>query len=49
MLEHAIDVGRGGVYLQLTPAQYAKLRLLVHIKARQRRCTLDTAAQSMMC
>jgi hypothetical protein len=26
MLEHAIDTGRGGVYLRLTPAQYAKLR-----------------------
>jgi hypothetical protein len=26
MLEYAIDVGRGGVYLKLTPGQYAKLR-----------------------
>jgi hypothetical protein len=26
MLEYAIDVGRGGVYLRLTPAQYAKLK-----------------------
>jgi hypothetical protein len=26
MLEHAIDTGRGGVYLRLTPAQYAKLK-----------------------
>jgi hypothetical protein len=25
-LEYAIEVGRGGMYLQLTPAQYAKLR-----------------------
>jgi hypothetical protein len=28
MLEHAIDTGRGGVYLRLTPAQYASLRRL---------------------
>jgi hypothetical protein len=26
MLEYAIDVGRGGIYLRLTPEQYAKLR-----------------------
>jgi hypothetical protein len=26
MLEYAIDVGRGGVYLRLTPEQYAKLK-----------------------
>jgi hypothetical protein len=26
MLEHAIEVGRGGVYLKLTPDQYARLR-----------------------
>ena len=26
MLEHAIETGRGGVYLRLTPDQYAKLR-----------------------
>jgi hypothetical protein len=26
MLEHAIETGRGGVYLRLTPAQYARLR-----------------------
>jgi hypothetical protein len=26
MLEHAIDTGRGGVYLRLTPAQYARLK-----------------------
>ncbi len=26
MLEHAIDTGRGGIYLALTPEQYAKLR-----------------------
>lgn len=26
MLEYAIEVGRGGVYLRLTPGQYAKLR-----------------------
>ena len=26
MLEHAIETGRGGVYLRLTPAQYAKLQ-----------------------
>ena len=26
MLEHAIDTGRGGVYLKLTPEQYAKLK-----------------------
>ena len=26
MLEHAIDTGRGGVYLQLTQGQYARLR-----------------------
>jgi hypothetical protein len=26
MLEHAIETGRGGVYLRLTPEQYAKLR-----------------------
>jgi hypothetical protein len=26
MLEDAIDVGRGGVYLRLTPEQYRKLR-----------------------
>ena len=25
MLEHAIETGRGGVYLRLTPEQYAKL------------------------
>jgi hypothetical protein len=25
MLEHAIEMGRGGVYLRLTPEQYAKL------------------------
>jgi hypothetical protein len=25
MLEHAIDVGRGGLYLRLTPEQYRKL------------------------
>jgi hypothetical protein len=27
MLEHAIETGRGGVYLRLTPAQYGRLRL----------------------
>jgi hypothetical protein len=26
MLEHAIDVGRGGIYLRLTPDQYSRLR-----------------------
>jgi hypothetical protein len=26
MLEHAIETGRGGVYLRLTPEQYARLR-----------------------
>jgi hypothetical protein len=26
MLEDAIDVGRGGVYLRLTPEQYRKVR-----------------------
>jgi hypothetical protein len=26
MLEHAIENGRGGVYLRLTPEQYARLR-----------------------
>jgi hypothetical protein len=26
MLEHAIETGRGGVYLKLTPEQYTKLR-----------------------
>jgi hypothetical protein len=26
LLEHAIDVGRGGLYLNLTPEQYRKLR-----------------------
>ena len=26
MLEHAIKTGRGGVYLRLTPDQYARLR-----------------------
>jgi hypothetical protein len=26
MLEHAIETGRGGVYLRLTPDQYRKLR-----------------------
>jgi hypothetical protein len=26
MLEHAIETGRGGVYLKLTPEQYARLR-----------------------
>jgi hypothetical protein len=26
MLEHAIDTGRGGVYLRLTPKQYASLK-----------------------
>jgi hypothetical protein len=26
MLEHAIDNGRGGVYLRLTPDQYSRLR-----------------------
>jgi hypothetical protein len=26
MLEHAIETGRGGLYLNLTPGQYAKLR-----------------------
>jgi hypothetical protein len=26
MLEHAIETGRGGIYLKLTPAQYARLR-----------------------
>jgi hypothetical protein len=25
-LEHAIEMGRGGIYLRLTPEQYAKLR-----------------------
>lgn len=25
MLEYAIEVGRGGIYLRLTPGQYAKL------------------------
>jgi hypothetical protein len=28
MLEHAIETGRGGVYLRLTPDQYARLRRL---------------------
>jgi hypothetical protein len=26
MLESAIEVGRGGIYLRLTPEQFAKLR-----------------------
>ena len=26
MLEHAIENGRGGLYLRLTPDQYARLR-----------------------
>jgi hypothetical protein len=26
MLEHAIETGRGGVFLRLTPDQYARLR-----------------------
>jgi hypothetical protein len=26
MMEYAIDVGRGGIYLKLTPEQYAKLK-----------------------
>ena len=26
MLEHAIENGRGGIYLRLTPEQYARLR-----------------------
>lgn len=26
ILEHAIETGRGGIYLRLTPAQYARLR-----------------------
>ena len=26
MLEHAIETGRGGVYLKLTPEQYARLK-----------------------
>jgi len=26
MMEHAIEVGRGGCYLRLTPEQYRKLR-----------------------
>jgi hypothetical protein len=26
MLEYAIEVGRGGVYLKLTPEQYARLK-----------------------
>jgi hypothetical protein len=26
VLEHAIENGRGGVYLRLTPEQYARLR-----------------------
>jgi hypothetical protein len=28
MLEYAIGVGRGGIYLKLTPGQYAKLTRL---------------------
>ena len=28
MLEHAIENGRGGIYLRLTPEQYARLRRL---------------------
>ena len=28
MLEHAIETGRGGVFLRLTPDQYKKLRQL---------------------
>jgi hypothetical protein len=28
MLEHAIETGRGGVYLRLTPEQYRKLRVV---------------------
>jgi hypothetical protein len=26
MLEHAIEKGRGGIYLKLTPEQYARLK-----------------------
>jgi hypothetical protein len=26
MLEHAIDTGRGGIYLRLTPEQYGRLK-----------------------
>ena len=26
VLEHAIETGRGGIYLRLTPDQYRKLR-----------------------
>jgi hypothetical protein len=29
ILEHAIDTGRGGIYLRLTPAQYGRLRRAV--------------------
>jgi hypothetical protein len=28
MLEHAIETGRGGLYLRLTPEQYGRLRRL---------------------
>jgi hypothetical protein len=28
MLEHAIETGRGGVYLRLTPEEYRALRLI---------------------
>jgi hypothetical protein len=28
MLEHAIENGRGGCYLRLTPEQYRKLRVV---------------------
>jgi hypothetical protein len=39
MLEHAIENGRGGVYLRLTPEQYSRfeaaVRLMQHSRAHE--------------
>ncbi len=32
MLEHAIETGRGGIYLRLSPEQFAKLKAAVKLE-----------------
>jgi hypothetical protein len=38
MLDHAIEPGRGGVFLRLTPKQYARLRRIGILKATNMAC-----------
>jgi hypothetical protein len=58
MLEHAIETGRGGIYLQFTPEQDAKLRrpgqegpneMKRQYKGRYARCRVRQSHESVRC